>query len=295
MSRSPSVDGTTSGVAWGGAAAIAFGTLAIAAKFGYRAGATPLSLLAARFVVAAMVLGAYHLVLRKPLGVTPGQARRLGALGVVYGLESFLFFAALENAPAGVVSLVFYSFPLWTVLLGLATRLERFRPALVVALASGTAGVALIFTLPRSPGRGVALALVAALAVAVYLLLVQVLLPDMSPTTSATWTALIAALTLVAVTLVVQAPLPSGALVPAASLGLATAFAFGALYASIARIGSARAGIAMMLEPVTTLALAAVILEEAVEPRMIAGSVLIVAALPILTWTRRADPGEDTP
>ncbi|MDQ3645717.1 MAG: DMT family transporter [Actinomycetota bacterium] len=278
---------TGNGLGWGAAAALAFGTLAIAAKFAYRAGADPVPLLAARFAVAAALLAVYHRARRQTLAVTRPQALRLTFLGIVYGAESFLFFAALDRAPAAVVSLIFYSFPLWTALLSLLTRLERFQPPLLYALVSGMAGLALIFSLPQAAGTGVALALAAALAVSGYLLLAQVLVPDVRPTVSATWTAVVGSVTLTIASAIVRSPLPVAAIPAALALGVATAFAFGALYLSIARIGSARSSIAMMLEPVTTLVLAVLFLGETLAPRMIAGSVLVMAALPILALTRR--------
>jgi drug/metabolite transporter (DMT)-like permease len=58
--------------------------------------------------------------------------------------------------------------------------------------------------------------------------------------------------------------------------------AFVALYAAIRRIGSSRSSIAMMLEPVTTVVLAAIFLNEALTVRIGLGAALVVAALPLL-------------
>src|SRR5688500_18965297 len=100
-------------------AAIAFGTLAISAKFAYRAGAHPFPLLAWRFALAAVMLALYHAIRGRSMRL-PGRdlAKTLGAGGFLYGFEATLFFAALQRAPASVVGLVFYSYPIWTTVLG---------------------------------------------------------------------------------------------------------------------------------------------------------------------------------
>jgi drug/metabolite transporter (DMT)-like permease len=70
-------------------------------------------------------------------------------------------------------------------------------------------------------------------------------------------------------------------------LGLASAIAFVALYGAIARLGSSRSAIAAMLEPVTTVLLAAWLLNEALSWRIAAGAALVVSALPVLALTAR--------
>ena len=269
-------------------AAMAFGTLAISAKFAYRAGASPLPLLAARFIIATVLLAAIQAIRRDRAKTSGRQLRTLMLLGAFgYAFEASLFFAALENAPAGVVGLVFYSYPLWTALLGFATRLEAFRPQLVIALVLGSAGVALVFSLPSTTLKGPALALGAAVAVAVYLIAIQVWTRGVEPAASALWTSAGAALALLSLSIVRGESLPLGAAVPALALGAASAVAFVALYAAIARLGSSRAAVATMLEPVTTVALGAIFLDEDVTLRIVLGAALVVAALPVLALRSR--------
>jgi drug/metabolite transporter (DMT)-like permease len=73
------------------------------------------------------------------------------------------------------------------------------------------------------------------------------------------------------------------------SLGVATAFAFVLLYRAIALIGSARVAVASMFEPVATIVLAALLLDEAITARVALGAVLVVAALPILATAPRVE------
>lgn len=289
-------DRTLAGVGLGVVAAIAFGAVAIVAKLGYRTGAPVMPLLASRFAIAAALL----LVVRKVTGSPRPSKRRaaqlivLGALG--YGFESSLFFAALSKTSAAVVGLVFYSYPLWTTLIALASGLEIFRPRLMVALTLGCAGVVTIFSLPHTALAGPLLALGAAVAVAIYFVIAQVLMTDVPAAAAANYTAAGAAASVGAVALLLHHWMPWGAVGYAFLLGAITVVAFLALYGAIVRIGSSHAAVAQMLEPVTTVLLAAVVLDEALTARIGIGAALIVAALPIISIRRRqpVPPAADT-
>ena len=271
------------GIALAAVAAVAFGTLAISAKFGYRAGSPVVPLLAVRFGGATILLAAFHLVTRKSLAVSKPVMWKLLLLGGIgYGTETWLFFAALERAPAGVVALIFYSYPLWTMLMGFATKLEPFRWKLVGALVIGSIGVAVVFSPESGNLAGPLFALGAAVAVALYFILMQVALRDVEASSAAFWTTAGAALSTLAVWAIIRDPLPGGAIVPGLTLALASAFAFITLYSAIERIGSSRAAVAAMVEPVATLVLAAVLLDEVITTRVLIGAALVLSALPLL-------------
>ena len=284
------------GIALAAGAAIAFGTLAISAKFAYRADAPVLPLLAVRFIGATALLGLFHLVTRRSLRVSRNAMWKLFVLGgVSYGLETLLFFAALERAPAGVVALIFYSYPLWTVLISFVTRLEPFRWRLVVALVVGSAGVIVVFSPERGGLAGPLFALGAAVAVAVYFILMQVALRDVDPAPAAFWTSAGAALLMISGALVTRDPLPSDAYAPAFTLAAASAIAFMTLFAAITRIGSSRSAVAAMIEPIATIVLAAFLLDEEITLRVVIGAALVVSALPLLAVTRRKEiPAADS-
>lgn len=271
------------GLALAAVASVAFGTMAISAKFAYRVDSPLLPLLSVRFAGATVLLGLFHLLTRRSLKVPRNVVWKLLALGGIgYGLETAFFFAALERAPAGVVALIFYSFPLWVMLLGFATKLEPFRWRLVAALIVGSAGVGIVFSPESGSLAGPLFALGAALSVAVYFLLMQVVLRDVDASPAAFWTSAGAAITTTAAALIAGDPLPSDAIVPALALALASGFAFITFYAAIVRVGSARTAVAAMVEPIATLILAAILLDEVITARILVGATLVVAALPML-------------
>ena len=262
---------------------VSFGTLAIVAKLAYDEGASPLPLLAARFALATLLIVIFCLATGRRLW--PGRRGAVKLLllgGFGYGFEASLFFLALEHAPAGVVGLIFYSFPIWTNIIGIATGLEPPSLRVLIALVVGTAGVASIFAVSGVGLLGPLLALAAALVVAVYLILSQIVLRKQDAPTTALWTSGGAAITVGIAALVVRDAFPAEAVPHASALALASAVAFLLLYAAIKRIGSARSAIANMVEPITTVLLAALILAEELTLRIGIGALLVISALPIL-------------
>lgn len=253
-------------------------------------------MLAVRFLLTALILGAYLLATGRWARLEPGRVVRLLLLGgIAYALESALFFLALQRSPAGTVAFIFYSYPVWTLLMALAARLERFTWQLIIPLVLGTAGVSVIFSF--SPGGlvGPVLALLAAVGVAAYFVLAQVLAAGVPPAVSALWTSTGAGLSLALTWLFVGGALPAGGLAPITGLAVATVVAFVCFFAAIERLGSARVSIASTFEPVTTAVLAAVVLSEALTVRFAFGAVLVLAAIPVLATTSLSRSGTGAP
>lgn len=247
--------------------------------------------------MAALALALIHLIAGRPLRVDRTTAVRLMLLGgVAYASETWLFFSALELAPASLLSLVFYSFPLITAVIAAVTRIEPFRPTTAVALILGSAGVLTVFGVARGDLRGPLLALGAAAAVAVYFILAGLLVRGVPASVAATWTAAGAALSLSASAVLSRAGWTLGVLPGGLALGLLTVVAFTALYAAFSRIGSARAAIAQMFEPVVTVVLAALLLGERITGRVALGALLIISSLPVLSirGRRTAPPAADS-
>jgi drug/metabolite transporter (DMT)-like permease len=269
------------------ASGFAFAAAPIFAKLAYDAGAEAVPLLSVRFVVAVSVLLVFCAARRCAAGASFTIIVKLVLLGgVLYGVEALMLFLALERAPAGIVGLIFYSYPLWTTLIGFATGLEPFRGQILVALALGTAGVAFIFTVSTGGISGPLLALGAAVTLAVFLLLTQVFLRGVDSSALALWTTVGAAATTGAAALMSGGTLPARTLPHGVALGALTAIAYLFLYAAIAQIGSTRSSIANMVEPVTTVVLAAIVLDERVTLRVALAAALVMSALPVLASTK---------
>jgi drug/metabolite transporter (DMT)-like permease len=122
---------------------LCFGFLGYFGKVGYTMGYTPLTLLTARFVLAAVVLWAFALV--KGGGgyrVTRQELPGLAAQGVGYAMTALGYFYALRYLSASLVAIIFYVHPVITTLAATVIfkePLNRFKVgALVMAIAGTT-------------------------------------------------------------------------------------------------------------------------------------------------------------
>ncbi|WP_158103495.1 EamA family transporter, partial [Crossiella equi] len=151
------------------AAATGFGAMAVLATAAYTGGADVHGLLLVRFLAAAAVL----LPLAAWRGVLPG-GRDLALLaamgGVGYVTQSLAYFGAVALAPAGLVGILFGTYPVLVALADAARHRRRPTPATLLMAALAAAGGALVAgpVLSGNPA-GAALALTAALVYTAYI------------------------------------------------------------------------------------------------------------------------------
>ena len=93
--------------------AVAFGAMAIFARFAYAGGADVLGVLLARFAIAGSILALLMLATRRPWprGRVLAVAVGMGAVGYVG--QAVCYFAALNHASAGLVALLLTPTPPW--------------------------------------------------------------------------------------------------------------------------------------------------------------------------------------
>src|SRR5205823_9040277 len=119
----------------------------------------------------------------------------LGIAG--YGLEAALFFAAIQRGTAAAVTLLFFTYPVWVLAASMVAGRGMPGSLVVLALVLGVAGAAIVVL--SSGGvdigaAGVALALAAAFAYALYLAGAEVVLRATNSLTGAAWISASAAL-----------------------------------------------------------------------------------------------------
>lgn len=273
------------------ASALLFGTLAVLTPLAYRAGATPLPLLAWRFLIAAALLAAtVALRNRSALKVPRSDLLRYSALAVTgYGFASICFFFALLYASASVVAVLLYTYPAMVAIV--SWILGQQRPSLrqAAAIAVTFAGVVLVLD-PFEPGvavslTGLLLGLGAAAGYTSFNLLSARWLPGRSRLVMMTYTFGIASVFVAVVTLLAGQSLSPSAwhsevwLLLAAIVALPTFGAVVLYLEGIRGLGPAQAAIISTLEPLFTIALAAIVLGERLRPIQWAGALLVVVGI----------------
>lgn len=269
--------------------ACAFGAMAIFAKEAYATGATVVTLLSIRFLLAAALFWVIVAVRGAQL---PSRRVILASLGLGaagYAAQAGLFFGALTRIDASLTSLLLYLYPMLVFLGAFALRREQVTGRRVGALALASVGAALVLmsgSLGALDGVGVAMALGAAVIYAAYILVADRLIG----TVDAFLMAALVTTGAAASTLVAGAD--SGSLdlhFAAAGWGWIAAMALGstvlgvsAFFVGLREVGPATASIVSTAEPVVTVALATAIYGEALGAGQLAGGVLVLGAVVIL-------------
>jgi drug/metabolite transporter (DMT)-like permease len=269
--------------------ACAFGAMAIFAKQAYATGATVVTLLSIRFLLAAALFWVIVAVrgAQLPSRRVIVASFALGALG--YAAQAGLFFGALTHIDASLTSLLLYLYPMLVFLGAVALGRERVTGRRVGALGLASVGAALVLmggSLGALDGAGVAMALGAAVIYAAYILVADRIVG----TADAFMVAALVTTGAASSTLV--AGLGSGSLdlhFTAAGYGWIAAMALGstvlgvsAFFVGLREVGPATASIVSTAEPVVTVALATAIYGEALGASQLAGGVLVLGAVVIL-------------
>ncbi|WP_317205896.1 DMT family transporter [Janthinobacterium sp.] len=279
--------------------AVGFGSMALFAKAAYASGVTPSTLLALRFVLAALMLA--------PLVWIKGWALPRGrvlagyiVMGCMYTAQSQSYFTALLHASSGLVGMLLYVYPVLVTLLALLLGWERLDRRMLTLMLVAVGGMAITLggKLQGEP-IGIALALLAATIYAVYILLGNRLSrsrQDTNPMAACVVIMSTAGVTNTGLALWSGVALPAtagGWLAVAAIALFSTAVAIACFLSGVKAVGAAQASILSTLEPVITLGLGVAMLHESVSASQLLGGALVLTAVVLLAQRApaRATPG----
>lgn len=277
------------------AAAGAMGTLGPVAALAYGEGIEPATFSALRAGIGAAILGILVVSGLQPsvslAGIPAGQRVRLALAVAVNGLMNLVLFFAFGAMAVALVMAVFYLNPVLAALLSAALGRERLTPVRILALAIACAGLALVLGSQLGPdahatAAGIALAGIAAACHAVYLVVIRGGFDDV-PAAQATSLVLAGGLVISGT----AALLLGGSGVagewlasPVAWAAIVCAATFGALpkvwvIGGVRLIGSTRAAVALLFEPVVAVVVANLILGQQLTGAELAGGAAILAAV----------------
>jgi drug/metabolite transporter (DMT)-like permease len=286
------------GVACIVASALCFGSMAIFGRVAYASGVDTTTLLMLRFSLAAVVMWAVFAIRRPalPRGKSLSILLAMGTIG--YAGQAFCYFTAISLASAGLVALLLYLFPALVALLSWAVLRHRLTRAQVAAVATALAGSVLtVGDIGQGSFLGVVFAILAAFIYSVYILAGSRLPREVTPTVSAAVVTSAAAVVYLAIAAVRGVRFPATVTGWAAVLAIAlicTVMAIGLFFAGLERVGPVRASVYSTVEPVCTVALAAVVLGEAVTVLRVLGGALILGAVLLLAREGATAPVEST-
>jgi drug/metabolite transporter (DMT)-like permease len=294
-------------------AASLFGTLGPLSRFAYDAGMEPLAFVGwrafigliatAAFVAWRVGRGAEALVRWAAL---PGRERLLLGIAALTGFTlNFAMFIAFDLVTIALALLAFYTFPAMVAVAAVALGREQLDRPKLVALGLALAGMVAVVAGQLDPAAGiefnwlgVALALSAAVSQAVFVTISRDGYRSV-PTDQAMTVIMLT--TVVCAVLVAVATGAAGTLAfPLSDPSVLPLVLFTGVFAAavpsllfltgIRLIGGLRAGILMLIEPVVGVALAALLLDEGLQPVQLLGGAAILAAAIILQRAARDEP-----
>ncbi len=296
-------------------AASLFGTLGPLSRFAYDAGMEPLpfvvwrglvGLIATSIFVAWRIRGG-HMHLTRWGDLDRGARLSLGVAALMGFTLNLAMFISFDLVTIALALLGFYTYPVIVAVVNVALGRETLDRPRIAALALAITGMVAVVASQLDPAAGIrfdaigfGLALGAAASQAVFVVISKTGYPKV-PAAQAMGvvlaTTVVCGFALAFLTGAGEAlayPLRDPSILPLlAFTGLFAAAIPSILFLSgIRLIGGTRAGILMLFEPVVGVALAAVLLDEALAPIQVAGGVAILGAALILQ--RSATPGGRT-
>jgi drug/metabolite transporter (DMT)-like permease len=294
----PVVRESTTGAALVCMAAAGFGTIGIFGEIAATINLELSTLLPVRFGLAtlivvflAMLRGWAHPVSRSDWGVTL-------TLGILYTAMTLFYFISLRYLTAGLAAVILYTYPAIVVALSTAFLDEIITIRKVFALALALTGVGLVVGTDTAGADpfGVALALGSAVCYAVYTTGSRGISATLAPRAL-----MLGVLVGTTGSMTIYGVLDGGLALPTGNdewgivLGMvvvSTVLPLLLFYEGISRLKASRVGIVSTVEPVVTVTLGAILLNEQITVFVVAGGAIILGAVVLAQQNRDETPDQ---
>lgn len=268
--------------------AIGFSLVPLLAKYTLDAGMNSETMLTFRFIIAGSFFIAYSIYKGYNLHVGKKTSIKLIGIGVLYALESAIFFEAFKFISPGMGQLLFQVNPLMVAIGSYFVFKEKLSINVMTALGLVVAGCVLLFWEPSVfvTFKGIALVLLAALFYTTYVIVGKDTLNTVEPTVVTTYLTVSCGAVLLGYSLI------SGKLLAIKSMEIAIAIGILGVFSTIIAILAFSIGLKLLnatvasiicaLEPVITVTLAYILFHEKLTSIQIVGAILIVLSIIVI-------------
>lgn len=267
--------------------AAGFGALGIFGKLAFSSGVSIDTLLMLRFAVAGVLMSILMFLLRLPWPKGGDLLLLIGMGAIGYVGQAFCYFSALRHASAGLTALLLYLYPALVTLASAALGRQKLTLPKLLAVAATLAGILLTVAGGLSGTvAGISFGIGAAVIYTAYILTGELVTRRTGAIPAATVIMLAAAGVFGVSALASGIQLPIGAGGWGAVTGIAllsTIVPMVGFFAGMQRVGAADAATLSTFEPVVTLALAALLLGEALSSLQLLGAALVICAVVALS------------
>jgi len=278
------------GYVMGALAAASYGTNPLFALPMLNAGVDASSVLFVRYVLAIPMLAAIMLVRGRGFGLRRSQWLPMVVMGVLMALSSLLLYVSYAYIGAAIASTLLFVYPILVTVIMAVFYHERATLSTVVCIVLASTGIALLYR--GGDGQslspvGLLLVFLSALTYAVYLVAVNTPRLKVVPTLKLTLYVIFFGTFLFLPNMRVETftLMNSHPHLWLCGLGMAffpTAFSLICTSAAIQRVGSTPVAIMGALEPVTAVAIAVLLFDEQLTPRLALGMSLVILAVTII-------------
>lgn len=278
--------------------AVVYGASPILIKVAYAYGAPPLAVLAIRYLVAAALIWSAIAAGRLRLGMPPRVLLGVAVVGTtLVPVQVFAFLLALFHLPASTTSVLGYTYPLHVAWMGALFLGERLPRAEWLALGAVVLGAGLVMgeTPALALGPGLGALLVATMTSALYYVVARRVVRDAGPVAAMGVILLGAAVVFsaaAAFTGELSLGYPPQALLAIAATGVtASLVAPLLLLAGLRFLPAARAAMLGTLEPVITVVLSVLLLDDRLTPVRAVGMAIVIGGIALVQVRRPAPAG----
>lgn len=273
-----------------------FGIMPIFALSAYKSNITVPTLLSLRFLMASIIFFGY--VLFKKYRLNHGVKGILSLFilgGICYTLQSSLYFTAVKYIPASLAVMILYTSPVIIAILSYFVDKERLTLRTIISALVSIGGIVLINK--GEPGNvsvyGVMLASGAALVYSFYIVFSNRVVKQIQPVVTSAYVTLFTAVSLFITGFAtgnINYSFSASAWLPLLGLVIfSTVLAIFTLFWGLEILGSTKASILGMLEPVFTVVLSIIILEEALTFIKVLGSIMIMGSAILIITANKQD------
>lgn len=250
----------------------------------YDHGPGPMTILLFRSLTTSVAL--YVILRLRGLDPWPrGKALWQGLfLGVLLACQAAAMLSALYFIPASLLILIFYLFPMMVATLSHFTGMHRITAVNLVALSAAFLGVAIALGVAPDglDWRGIVLSVIAAITVAANIVGSGSVMRSMNPIVLTFVMAVAMLIVYVAANAIrgeIVLPRDPAGWWPLIGTVIAYLVASIALYSAIHRLGPPRVAMVMNVEPIFTITLAGIILDERLTLIQLLGAAIVIGAI----------------
>lgn len=275
--------------------AMGFGMIPIFALYAYQGGAAVITLLFLRFIIAALFFLTYTLIKYRNFNFKKINWVSLLMMGsVLYMLQSVCYFSAVKYIPASLAVLLFYTYPIYVAVLSTLIDKEILTKQVIIAILVSSIGLAMVLgtTFEKINVYGLLLAAASGLVYSLYITMGNRVVKQLPVIVTSAFVTLFASFSFLVIGIATDSvtfQLPAQAWLAVAGVALfSTIIAIFTFFRGIELIGSTRASILSMAEPLTTIGFSAVLFSERLSwLQLIGGLAVLGGALLVITTDKQ--------